>query len=270
MSNSNNRTIVFASILAAILATGLLALNPSPIIISAGAQMYEEQYVYDNNNHPTKKSVNIQKINCVNSNINVNGIDITQIPQDSNALEATGNDATAAEAANTQQNGNGLADRINVERNLVNVCANVNSNDQTKVEPPEEELLATLSVSKTIDCTPGDTNSASAQACARLEVEITPNEYNILVSGNNPNPSSFDGSSVPVIVTLDPGNYLVSETADATVQITIDDIAGSFNVEITNAAAFSGDCDNGGAGTIAAGESQTCNIANTFTATIED
>ncbi len=79
MNDSSNRMIVFASILGAILATDVLALNPSPIIMIAGAQSYGDQkYGYDNNNHQTKKSsVNIQKIKCVNSNINVNGIDIT-------------------------------------------------------------------------------------------------------------------------------------------------------------------------------------------------
>ncbi|HLN35069.1 MAG TPA: hypothetical protein VK250_07280 [Nitrososphaeraceae archaeon] len=50
MSNSNNRMIVFASILAAILATGLLALNPSTIT-NAVAQMYYGQYGYDDNNN---------------------------------------------------------------------------------------------------------------------------------------------------------------------------------------------------------------------------
>ena len=64
MSNSNNnRMIVFASILGAILATSMLALNPSTIT-NAGAQMYgDHQYGYDNN-HPKKNSdVNVQKIN---------------------------------------------------------------------------------------------------------------------------------------------------------------------------------------------------------------
>ena len=49
MSNSNNnRMIVFASILGAILATGILALNPS-MIANAQAEMYDNQYGYDNN-----------------------------------------------------------------------------------------------------------------------------------------------------------------------------------------------------------------------------
>jgi len=80
----------------------------------------------------------IQKIKCVNSNINVNGIDITQIPQDGTATAAANEGGTSADAANTQ-NGNGLADRINFERNLVNICVNVNDNEQVKVNPPEEE-----------------------------------------------------------------------------------------------------------------------------------
>jgi hypothetical protein len=126
MSNNNNRMIVFASILGAILATGVLALNPSTIT-SAGAELYGDQYGYDSN-HPEKKNVNVQKIKCVNSNINVNGVDITQIPQDSTALAATNDEGT--EGANTE-NGNGLAG-INFDRNLVSVCPNINHNEQVR------------------------------------------------------------------------------------------------------------------------------------------
>jgi hypothetical protein len=142
-NNSNNRMIVFASILGAILATGLLALNPSPMIKNAGAQLYANEYGYDNsynNNYyqePKSSHTDIQKIKCVNSNINVNGIDITQIPQDNTALGAA-NEGGAADAANTQ-NGNGLEDRINFEKNLVNICVNVNDNEQVKVTPPPEQ-----------------------------------------------------------------------------------------------------------------------------------
>ena len=73
---------------------------------------------------------------CVNSNINVNGIDITQITQDSVAGVAA-NEGVAAYATNTQ-NGNGLY-RINFDRNLVNTCVDVNENEQIKVSPAEEE-----------------------------------------------------------------------------------------------------------------------------------
>ncbi len=67
----------------------------------------------------------------------MNGIDIIQIPQDDTATGAA-NEGGAADAANTQ-NGNGLEDRINFERDLVNICVNVNANEQVKVSPPEED-----------------------------------------------------------------------------------------------------------------------------------
>ena len=128
---SDNKKIVFASILGAILATSLLALNPS-MIGNAGAQLYGDQYGYDN--YQKKSShTDIQKIKCVNSNINVNGIDIRQIPQDGSGAAAA-NEADAegtADAANTE-NGNGLSDRINFDRNLVNVCVNLNFNNQER------------------------------------------------------------------------------------------------------------------------------------------
>ena len=131
---SDNKMIVFASIIGAILATSLIALNPS-MIGNAGAQLYGDQYGYDN--HQKKSShTDIQKIKCVNSNINVNGIDIRQIPQNGPEADAAAeaNEAGAegtADAANTE-NGNGLSDRINFDRNLVNICVNLNFNNQER------------------------------------------------------------------------------------------------------------------------------------------
>jgi hypothetical protein len=83
---------------------GLLTLNSSTITGNAQAE--------------------IQKIKCVNSNININGVDITQIPQDNTALVAAANEEP------NRENGNGLAGRINFDRNLVNICVNANNNDQ--------------------------------------------------------------------------------------------------------------------------------------------
>ena len=42
------------------------------------------------------------------------------------------------DATNTQ-NGNGWGDKINFEKNLVNICVNVNHNQQVKVSTPPEE-----------------------------------------------------------------------------------------------------------------------------------
>ena len=113
------------------------------MVVNAQAQMYN--YVYEPhyyNVYPDQKKssdVNVQKLKCVNSNINVNGIDITEIPQNPTALAAANERGAeeTAEAANTQNdnpNGNG----INFDRNLVNICVNFNDNDQIKVSAPEE------------------------------------------------------------------------------------------------------------------------------------
>lgn len=125
----NNNKVVLASIMLAV-AASLLTLNPS-MITTAQAEPYGDEYGYDK--HPEKTNVNIQKIKCVNSNINVNGIDITQIPQDF----ATTNELQETEAAvNGEQNDNGVGG-INFERNLVNICANLNFNDQLRSDVPE-------------------------------------------------------------------------------------------------------------------------------------
>ena len=134
-------------------ALAFLVLNTS---INTQAQMYKHdnsQYIYDNNYkndyYPEPKQgpdLTIQKIKCVNSNINVNGVDITEIPQthdDLTTTQATNEDGVALTG---QQNGNDLSDKINFDRNLVNICANENDNQQIRAPP------ATLSVSKTISC----------------------------------------------------------------------------------------------------------------------
>jgi len=123
---SNNNKVVLASIMLAV-AASLLTLNPS-MITTAQAEPYGDDYRYDK--HTEKTNVNIQKIKCVNSNINVNGIDINRIPQDF----ATTNDFQENEAAvNGEQNGNGVGG-INFERNLVNICANLNFNNQLRTD----------------------------------------------------------------------------------------------------------------------------------------
>jgi hypothetical protein len=128
-----NKKIVLAS-MTVIVAAGLLALNPS-MIGNVQAQMYDSQYGYDNsyNNYyrdPKSSHVEIQKISCINSNINVNGIDVTQIPSE-NLGPSAANEGGAADAANTQ-NGNGF-DKINFDKNLVNICINLNFNNQERI-----------------------------------------------------------------------------------------------------------------------------------------
>ena len=131
----NKEKVVFPSVL--LIASGLLTIGPS---INTQAQIYDFDFGNDHYKvypDPKKNSdVNVQKLKCVNSNINVNGMDITEVPQNPTALP-TANEGAGIKGANTQ-NGNGLEDRINFDRNLVNLCANINFNDQIKVSSPEE------------------------------------------------------------------------------------------------------------------------------------
>jgi endonuclease/exonuclease/phosphatase family metal-dependent hydrolase len=129
--------------LAIILVTGIIALSsPSFMIGTAQAQpyygmdSYKSGYGYDhddNNNYPEKSSdVNIQNIECVNTNINVNELDITQLPQETNGLataEAAANEESNLDGANMQSDKD-FGDRINFDKNFINICINLNNNQQ--------------------------------------------------------------------------------------------------------------------------------------------
>ena len=229
--------IVFASILGAILATGLLALNPSTIT-SAVAELYADQYGYNSNyyqddnrysydnNHQKKNShTDIQKIKCANSNINVNGIDITQISQDSDGVAAANEGVGGADSANTE-NGNGLADRINVERNLVNICVNVNQNSQTHIEEPErssltvkKEIFGCTTSTDIMDCSTLQDGSPSWIQCDDPAISGTtfcqnlpPNLFDIeVLDDQNTQIQQFVGSAQGTTVAVSPGTYNVNE-----------------------------------------------------------
>ena len=128
---SNNKVLLGSIMLT--IGASLLTLNPS-IITTAQAQPYGDEYGYGHGKHAEKTFVNIQKIKCINSNINVNGIDITEIPQD-DGLTAS-ESANEEAAVNGPQNGDGVGG-INFDRNLVNICVNLNFNNQLRSEVPE-------------------------------------------------------------------------------------------------------------------------------------
>ncbi len=90
-----------------------------------------------------------------------------------------------------------------------------------------------LSVLKTVTCTP--TMSSLQPACDAIlegtsipEGQITPDEFNITVTGNNPNPSQFNGSSTAVVVTLDPGPYNVTDIGYPSVSEALFDVIAAF------------------------------------------
>jgi hypothetical protein len=135
------------------------------------------------------------------------------------------------------------------------------------------ELNTTLAVTKTVTC--ATANASLQPACDALIAGIAPNQFNITVTGNNPNPSQFNGSTTAVVVTLDPGLYNVSDIGYPSVPADIFAVIAQFSPAIssiqTEDPIFSGDCTvilgnaQTARGTIAAGESQTCNIENAFT-----
>jgi hypothetical protein len=130
--------------------------------------------------------------------------------------------------------------------------------------PPKSTTPTTLSVSLTIKCTPDDTIPRSAQACNRITTEILPTIYNIDITGNHPNPNRFNGSPVPIIVTLGPDVFLMFVTVSTQVINTIiDNIQSDLNVNIFGPTEhFIGHCPSG---EIFAGESLTCNIEERLT-----
>ena len=136
-----NQRVLLVFILT-VVETGLLVLGSSMImIVNAQAQMYN--YLYEPHHYniypdPKKSSdVNIQKIECFNSNITVNGLDITQI-QDGAIVAAGANGVNDGPDNRNTQNGNGFGDQINSDKNLENMYVNVNLNEQVKVNPFEE------------------------------------------------------------------------------------------------------------------------------------
>lgn len=83
-----------------------------------------------------------------------------------------------------------------------------------------------------------------------LDLCPMPNEFTMNVEGNNPSPSSFPGDDQGTVVTLEAGQYEVTEVAPVTPP----------GVEF-DGGTFSADCS----GDINAGESKTCTITNGYT-----
>ena len=123
---------------------------------------------------------------------------------------------------------------------------------------------ATLNVTKLVTCE--DENGENSPSCTDLLGNITEDQFSISVFGNNPNPSSsFPGSEAGTLVTLGPGDYQVFDVVLEGVFTDIADLGGNITGPI---ASFTVNCQQQqqfvGNGTIASGDSQTCNIGNHF------
>jgi len=115
----------------------------------------------------------------------------------------------------------------------------------------QEESQTTLNVTKTVTCVVQEETVGVSQAIYICD-EVGPEDFEITVTGNNPNPSQFPGSETGTVVTLGAGSYTVSESLVGATEAT-----------------FSGDCTQTGPleaeGTISDGETQTCTIDNEVT-----
>ena len=140
----NMKPLLFTVVVtvAAASATGLVVIGFSIMIGNAQALMYNSDHInnYYNINLDPKKCpfVNIQKIECLNSNIKVTGINITQIPHGSTAVMTEANRASKPLDATNIQPGNRLEDRTYLDRSIENMCFNSTLNQQIKVNPYED------------------------------------------------------------------------------------------------------------------------------------
>jgi hypothetical protein len=280
----NTTSAIFLTIV--LVAGTFVAISPSFMIV-ANAQQYgmdqkynsyepdygmdryddKQSYEKDNSYDKSKDSVTVKKVKCNNINVNVNG-DINIGP--SQALGALATEAQGADEGANRANsvGSDGGRPSGSESDSRFVC--IDNNDNVVVEK-ESNLI----VNKVVSCQAGDMRADSFNACrefntraANAQPIVTPADFIITVTGNNPNPAQFEGSSIPIIVNLGFGDYQVSETADPSVATEITNLEQSLAVDITQSIIFSGDCNSvTGEGTIAEGDLQVCSIENVFTAT---
>ena len=133
-----------------------------------------------------------------------------------------------------------------------------NGNNNTNNNGEEPQQSATLIVNKIVTCT-----SNTQVSCEDLDSNFEPQDFIITVTGQNPNPSQFSGSSSGTEVTLNPGLYEVTEDFSGIEGIVTENdngntISGILINVLDGQITFSEDC----AGTIEIGETKTCTITN--------
>lgn len=159
---------------------------------------------------------------------------------------------------------------INENEDNNNVIAN--NSEETPIPPPPEEP-GTLTVSKEVLCESNNGRPSNEAVCAFALASANfpePSEYSITVTGNDPDPSDFPGSSIGTPVTIGPGAYDITEDLASTAAIQAE--LGATSVITTTDA--TGDCTpNFGlnmnflsaSGTMTSGGSQECTLINTVT-----
>lgn len=143
-----------------------------------------------------------------------------------------------------------------------------NGNDDNNTNGGDEP--GTLTVSKEVTCesTGGEPNNTAVCNFAINSINFpNPDDYEITVTGNNPNPAAFDGSSSGTLVNIGTGNYAITESLASTGALQTQLSATSIITETT----AEGDCTpnfnvnqvfQDATGTMTSGGSQDCTLIN--------
>ena len=152
--------------------------------------------------------------------------------------------------------------------------AQTNSTVETKKQPvvanTTQEQQATIIVTKIIRCDSSLGIPSDDSVCQFVLENVDANQFNLVVTGNNPNMTSFQGSANGTNISLDPGNYTISETAFDTMNI--ENQLGETAI-VTVLTDSNGDCSSQfnqvdvfqeAIGRISNSELQSCEIVNTI------
>lgn len=152
--------------------------------------------------------------------------------------------------------------------------AQSNSTVETKKESvvanTTQEQQATVTVTKIVRCDSSLGIPSDDSVCQFVLENVDPNQFDLIVTGNNPNMTSFQGSANGTNISLDPGNYTVSESSFDTMDIR--NQLGETAI-VTISTDSNGDCLSQfnqvdtfqeAKGTISNNESQSCEIINTI------
>ena len=288
-SKTNNAIFLAALLVLGTIATILPSIQAQPYYkdtyqpdYPSYSQDYEPEYPsYGKDSYKSKdsSSVSINKLKCINNNVNINGNNTGDINVGNSGSSATGSgtddEGYLGVGSSGGNYGEGYDNGYNKQKDAGFTCIINNNNTNINIGGGNQTIPPELNVIKIVTCT-YYTGGLQGPPCEQLENRITEDQFRIQMTNDNPDPSSFDGSESGTVVTLVAGNYVVSETLDASVQIDVSDLEDDFRdqsgvtYEITGPIpSFRGDCTSVNAGfeatgRIGAGESQTCEIENHF------
>ncbi len=153
------------------------------------------------------------------------------------------------------------------------IYAQSNSTVETKKQPAitntTQGQQATVTVTKIVRCDSSLGIPNDDSVCQFVLENIDANQFNLVVTGNNPNMTNFQGSANGTSISLYPGNYTISEIPFDTMDI--ENQLGETAI-VTISTDSNGDCSSQfnqvdtfqeAKGTISNSELQSCKIINT-------